>query len=110
MTYEQLIVKIEKLSVPEPNTGCWLWTGSMPASKHKRSPTVRIDGRQTAVRSAIALMKFGRTAQDVRPRVLSICGLLCNACNIGLGAFADEVRRLRSAILYLSGANAEAAP
>lgn len=41
----QTIAEIEARSVPEPNTGCWLWTGSVGANGY---PKHRLGGKTVA--------------------------------------------------------------
>lgn len=35
----------------------------------------------------------------------NIRGLLCDYCNVGLGRFEDDIKRLEKAIMYLKGSN-----
>ncbi len=51
---------------------------------------------------AICLIEFEITPRiDHCHRTNKIRGLLCNQCNIGLGAFKDKIEVLKSAIIYL---------
>lgn len=42
MKYAPIMERLERLSVPEPNTGCWLWLG---AANRGRSPRIGMERR-----------------------------------------------------------------
>jgi hypothetical protein len=47
----------------------------------------------------------GRICVDHNHRTDVVRGILCNSCNIGLGAFYDDVEKLQLAIKYLQQHN-----
>jgi hypothetical protein len=51
LTPENLLEEIEFRSTPEPNTGCWLWTGGMRGDQRRGDfrPVVRWNGRYETV-------------------------------------------------------------
>lgn len=76
-------------------------------SKYNLSPTdvermlKEQDGRCAICRGLIGPEWYGNLHVDHNHTTGKVRGLLCSACNTGLGLFKDSVRRLAQAIVYL---------
>ncbi len=54
-------------------------------------------------RCAICRREYDKLVPDHNHDTGNVRGLLCNACNMGLGMFGDSIEMLAEAIVYLSG-------
>lgn len=80
--------EIERLSIPEPNSGCWLWLGSI----NGEYPTLSLSGRNVYAHRASYEAHHGALAKGK---------LACHRCDVPLcvnpahlfeGSYADNAR------------------
>src|SRR5271157_775349 len=82
-----LLERIERISVPEPNTGCWLWTGALGRNGYG---TTSFDGLKLSAHRA-SLMAHGREAPSDKV-VLHKCDTksCVNPDHLSIGTHADN--------------------
>ena len=59
MTAEEFVDSLWNLWIPEPNTGCYLWTGAQIGNKHSPRPSVKFCGKTTDAARQTAKFKYG---------------------------------------------------
>jgi hypothetical protein len=85
----EVIQKLEINSIPEPNTGCWLWTG---ATFHKGHGAIRFRGTQWKAHRVSWTANIGEIPQSMC--VLHKCDTPCciNPRHLFLGTKGDNNR------------------
>jgi len=86
----KLIERFESLIAPEPNTGCWLWTGELNKSGYGEFPF-------GGMKIAAYRLSFYLYKGQIPPR-LSVCHFVCdqpiccNPAHLCLGTHAENMR------------------
>ena len=81
--------RLDKYSIPEPNTGCWLWTGSLTAKLYGK---LKVDGKVIGAHRLQWIRYNGPILEGMS--VLHKCdmGLCINPEHLFLGTQADNLR------------------
>lgn len=94
LTFAEVVAIIEARSIPEPNTGCHLWEGSIKHPKPGKSAmygNVRLGGRMVGVHRVMFEAAYGPLPAGAQ--VLHRCdvGLCCNPAHLFLGDNASNI-------------------
>lgn len=94
LTFAEVVAIIEARSIPEPNTGCHLWEGSIVVPKPGKSViygNVRLNGRMVKVHRVMFEAAYGPLPAGAQ--VLHRCdvGLCCNPAHLFLGDNASNI-------------------
>lgn len=85
---------------PEPNSGCWLWTGA--ATKHGY-PLIRADGRNRHAHRMMASLIYGAIPAELVVRHLCNNTFCVNPDHLRVGTHADNVADKVGARRHLFG-------
>lgn len=88
----RIIERIERLSIPEPNTGCWLWLGQMHKSRKFYYGRIEIKGRRWRAHRAIVKAVRGRLRSDYVVRHMCDTPLCVNPSHLRPGTQRQNVR------------------
>lgn len=103
LTFEEVHALLLERCIPEPNSGCLLWTGATPAPKGRRRQlygSIRLNGRMEAVHRVAYQAAHG--AIPTGAQILHRCdvGLCCNPNHLFVGDYkaniADKVAKDRA--------------
>src|SRR5262245_60938359 len=94
LSFGEVYALILERCIPEPNSGCLLWEGSMPTQKGNRRQlygSIRLNGKMVAVHRVAWQAAFGAIAHG--EHILHRCdvGLCCNPNHLFSGGYRDNI-------------------
>jgi len=87
--------RLEALIVPEPNTGCWLWTGSLTRGGYAQ---IRVGGRLVYVHRVSYEMKHGPIPDGLTLDHLCRVRSCANPDHVQPVTHAENMRRARRSV------------